>query len=699
VTREPNTESNQRKFYSDRPNLRSHEPVHRVRAQDKRFFQRPAVAAKGGNRGDHALRARGPNGRLRSLRVRGMSALDLYWLPQCPDWKEAIGVARRGDPPWGDLVKLANMRLDFLQTNQLDQVLERSTSESAAANPKAKPIRLAVLASSNISNVLPSLRIAALRRGLNLQIYVTGYGQYQQELLDSTSPLHRFSPQVVLCALDARHLVGGIDGVSGAEAVDSAVSRLVELWGIARSSFGCQVIQQTLLPIFPAVIGNNEHRLATSRRWRVSAINQSLRCRADLAGVDLLALDSAADQHGVDSWYSDTLWNRAKQEIQSAAAPMYGELAVRLIAAQIGRSSKCLVLDLDNTLWGGVIGDDGLDGIVLGQGSSQGEAFLEFQRWVLDQSHRGVILAVCSKNDEANALMPFDDHPEMVLSRSDVAVFVSNWEDKASNLRTIAQRLNIGIDSLVFVDDSPFERDIVRRELPMVAVPELPDDPASFARCISDAGYFEALSITADDLNRTQQYQANLQREIPQGTATDLNSYLASLKMELWAAPFDRMNLKRIVQLINKTNQFNLTTRRYTEEQVAVLIGAPDVVGLYFRLTDRFGDNGIISVIIARIDGDDTRKMVIDTWLMSCRALGRQVENACMNVLAASAERIGATEIVGEYIPTAKNNLVREHFRKLTFLPVEESPDLRSVWRLPLESYVPFDTFITVRES
>jgi FkbH-like protein len=418
-----------------------------------------------------------------------------------------------------------------------------------------------------------------------------------------------------------------------------------------------------------------------------------------LAGVDILALDAAAEEHGVDSWYNPTSWYRGKQEIQLAAAPMYGDLVVRLIASQMGRSSKCLVLDLDNTLWGGVIGDDGLDGIVLGQGSPEGEAFLDFQRWVLDQSRRGVILAVCSKNDEANALLPFNDHPEMVLSRSDIAVFVANWEDKATNLRTIAQRLNIGIDSLVFVDDSPFERNIVRRELPTVAVPELPEDPASYARCISDAGYFEALSITADDLERTRQYQANAQRQIPAHASTDVEGYLASLNMELRVAPFDRTNLKRIVQLINKTNQFNLTTRRYTEEEVAVLIGAPDVVALYFRLADRFGDSGIISVIIARTDGSNTKRMIIDTWLMSCRVLGRQVENVCMNFLAAHARHAGAIEIVGEYIPTAKNNLVREHYGKMTFLRLDEDISSRSLWRLPLESYVPFDTFITTHEA
>lgn len=599
---------------------------------------------------------------------------------------------------WSHLVQIANTRLDFVKTNQLDHLLQRSFPDEPPPGLATKPIRLAVLASSTVTHLLAGLRIAALRRGLYMQVYVTGYGQYHQELLDASSPLHRFAPNVVLFGTDTRHLVGQLEDSRDSGAAEKAVSRLAELWKTAKTTFACQVVQQTLLPIFPAVLGSNEHRLSSSRAWHVTAMNALLRRYADSTGVDLVALDASAEKHGVDAWYSEGLWLNAKQEIHPAAVPMYGDLVARLITAQMGRSSKCLVLDLDNTLWGGVVGDDGLDGIVLGQGSGVGESYVEFQRWVLDQARRGVILAVCSKNDEANALAPFERHPEMVLSRSHIAAFVANWDDKATNLRTIAQRLNIGIDSCVFVDDNPFERNIVRRELPTVAVPELPEDPAFYARCIADAGYFEALSVTAEDTGRTKLYQANLEREVLQASATDLKGYLASLKMELWVKSFDRMDLKRIVQLINKTNQFNLTTRRYTEEEVAALIDAPDAIGLHFRLTDSLGDNGIVSIIIARSDKKDT-KMTIDTWLMSCRVLGRQVESACMNVVAERAQNLGVAEIVGEYIATAKNGMVKEHYKKLGFLPVPKGASAGSVWRLELANYVPSETFITIREG
>jgi len=503
----------------------------------------------------------------------------------------------------------------------------------------------------------------------------------------------------VLFALDTRHVVSQIEDGGVQNRTEKTVSQLTELWQRVQTSFGCQVIHQTLLPVFPPVIGNNEHRLLTSRRWCVHQFNRTLRCRADINGVDVLALDAKVEQDGLNAWYDEVLWHRAKQEIHPTATPMYGDLIVRMIAAQRGMSSKCLVLDLDNTLWGGVVGEAGLDGIVLGQGTAAGEAYVEFQRWVLSQARRGVIIAVCSKNDEANALLPFERHPEMVLSRSSIAAFVANWNDKPSNLRAIAEQLNIGIDSLVFVDDTSFERNIVRRELPMVAVPEIPDEPALYARCLSDAGYFEGLAVTQDDLARTNQYQNKLQSEALQTASTDLNGFLSALRMELWVEPFGTQTLKRTVQLINKTNQFNLTTRRYSEEQVSALIGANGALNLHFRLTDTYGDNGIISVIMAHLDDETHDKIVIDTWLMSCRVLGRQVEHACMNVIADRARQLGATEVVGDYLPTNRNSMVREHYARMRFAPVADKPETGSRWRLPLATYEPFETFITIHEG
>ncbi|HXS11121.1 MAG TPA: HAD-IIIC family phosphatase, partial [Acidobacteriaceae bacterium] len=362
----------------------------------------------------------------------------------------------------------------------------------------------------------------------------------------------------------------------------------------------------------------------------------------------------------------------------------------RLLAAARGRSAKCLVLDLDNTLWSGVIGDDGLEGIVLGQGSEIGEAHLELQRYALSLTERGIILAVCSKNDEANALAPFTSHPEMILKREHIACFVANWTDKATNLRSIAKQLNIGLDALVFVDDNPAERAIVRQEIPAVHVPELPDEPSAFVFTLAAAGYFEALHLTGDDRARASQYQANAERDRLKDSATDMDSYLQSLRMTLTAAPFDSLNLQRIVQLINKTNQFNLMTERLTEPEVLARMNDPRWLTLYARLTDRFGDNGLIAILMARVEGTDA---IIETFLMSCRVLGRGVEQACLNTLAAAAQSHGAKRLIGQYRATEKNNMVRDLYPTLGFTGIEQTEG-PARFSLDLRDFTPRPVFM-----
>jgi FkbH-like protein len=353
-------------------------------------------------------------------------------------------------------------------------------------------------------------------------------------------------------------------------------------------------------------------------------------------------------------------------------------------------------LDLDDTIWGGVIGDDGLDGIVLGQGNGLGEAFAAMQDYARELSRRGVILAVCSKNDEKTVIEAFDQHPEMLLRRNDIASLVANWEDKATNLRAIARELNIGLDSLVFVDDNPVERDLIRRELPMVAVPEIPDDPSFVPQCLADAGYFEAVAVTDEDRKRTRQYQGNRARERLRHSTTDLPSYLRGLEMRLLWRRFDSTGLQRVVQLINKTNQFNLTTQRYGEEDIREIMADHCCFGLQLRLVDRFGDNGIIGVIIGKLCG--SHDVLIDTWLMSCRVLGRQVEQTTLNLVAEHAQRLGARRLIGEYRPTKKNGMVEKHYEKLGFQTIGRQEDGSSCNMLDLDRFSPAETFIEVQE-
>jgi FkbH-like protein len=625
----------------------------------------------------------------------------LSWLPILQIERSGRAIAQAlGKTPWPNAVALANHQLDFIRTNQLDNAIQQALDSRMPTDLAAKPVRLAILSSSTTAHLHAAVRVAGLRRNLHVTVYEVDYGQYWQELTDPDSALYHFGPTIILFALDPYHLAAGLTAgmspLDAATAFDELQARLRECWRIAQEAFHCPVIQQTPLPVHPSLLGSNEHRLPGSKAAFIARLNASLRPMADAAGVDLLALDECALRDGISAWHDPVLWYRAKQEVSPSIAPLYGDLVMRIVAAKLGRSYKALVLDLDNTLWGGVIGDDGLEGIVLGQGSALGEAFIGFQSYARELSRRGVILAVCSKNDAANAIEPFDKHPEMLLKQADIASFVANWSDKAANIRAIASHLNIGLDSLVFVDDNPFERSLVRQELPMVAVPEVGDDPATFAQTIADAGYFEGLTITQEDRERSGQYQGNQLREALKASATDLPSYLRSLDMALIWRRFDKIGLSRTTQLINKTNQFNLTTRRYSDDDVAAIVQDARAFGLQLRLVDRFGDNGIISVVIGKMQDNDD--LMIDTWLMSCRVLGRQVEPTTLNLVVSEAQRLGARRLIGEYIATKKNGMVRDHYARLGFEMVEDS-EAGSRAVLDLTSYGPAETFIVVREG
>jgi len=623
----------------------------------------------------------------------------MNWLPEPPvaaEWRAALRQLS-----WPAAVALAQARLDFIRTNQLDEMLRRALGDAIPPGLATKAVRLAILGSCTTAQLHPAIRVAGLRRNIHVTIYESDYGQYWQELTDPNSGLHAFAPTIVLLALDAHHLAAGLTAAVSAEEAEAALrdiqDRIGACWRLAREAFRCPVIHQTALPLHPALLGQNEYRLPGSKAAFIARLNAALRPMSDAEGVDLLAVDDRAARDGLAAWHDPGLWHRAKQEISPAIAPLHGDLVGRLIAAKLGRSFKCLVMDLDNTLWGGVIGDDGLEGIVLGQGSALGEAFVAFQGYARELSRRGVILAVCSKNDEANAWEPFDKHPEMVLKRTDIACFVANWSDKAANIRAIAGQLNIGLDSLVFVDDNPFERSLVRQELPMVAVPEIGDDPTRYADIVADAGYFEGLAVTQEDRARTGQYRGNALREAMRASATDLPAYLRGLEMQLIWRRFDRIGLARTVQLINKTNQFNLTTRRYTEDDVSAVMRDARGFGLQLRLLDRFGDNGIIAIVIGRMTAEDD--LLIDTWLMSCRVLGRQVEPTTLNLVAERAKGLGARRLVGEYVPTGKNSMVRDHYEKLGFAVTwrDESGASRAV--LDLAGFTPAETFIDMREG
>lgn len=628
-------------------------------------------------------------------------ARGLYWLPDTPNWLEQLKALEKAQPPanlatWEALRVLANSNLDFLKTERLNHLVKKLFQVQPEGLQTA-PVKLAILSTCTTGHLEASIRIAALRKNIWLTLYSAPYGQLQHELLDPSTGIWAFKPNVVLISLDGHHVAANaaalLADMNVAAAEEACIGDICSLWQIITEKLGATVLQQTIVPSGLPVLGNNEHQSAQSKLAFIHRVNYRLREEATKHSVNILAVDYMAARIGLDYWHDPIVWNKAKMDTVQAVAPLYGDLVGRTLAAMRGKSAKCLVLDLDNTLWGGVIGDDGMDGIVLGQGSTAGEAYTALQAYALELAQRGVLLAVCSKNTEHIAKEVFEKHPEMLIRMKNISCFMANWEDKASNIQKIAATLNIGIDSIAFLDDNPFERNQVRGALPSVMVLEYPEDEPAFApRMLADSGVFETLGITRDDLARNAQYADNNKRAELESSAKDLDSYLKSLDMRLYWSEFNKLGLARTVQLINKTNQFNLTTRRYTEVEVTTLMADSAYIALQFRLIDKIGDNGMISVIIGK-QTDQT--LHIECWLMSCRVLNRGVEMASLDMLAAECSKRNIHKIIGEYIPTDRNGIVEKHYENCGFSLLPSSTETNKLYELNLDSRKAGKSFIT----
>jgi len=521
------------------------------------------------------------------------------------------------------------------------------------------------------------------------EIVSAPYDQVMQQALDPQSQINRARLDAVLLAVDHRWLKldrAAFDSETAQARVTDALERLrAAVEGLREHSRAAAILQT--VPVPPqALFGSYDRGWPGSVRAMIETFNRDLvRLAADTQNY-VLDVAALAERVGTDRWFDPVHWATYKLPFSGECFPVYADWLGRLLGAIRGKARKCLVLDLDNTIWGGVIGDDGLDGLVLGQGSALGEAHLSVQQCALELRARGIVLAVCSKNDDTVARSAFREHPEMLLKENDIGVFQANWQDKPANLEAIAKALNIGLDALVMLDDNPAERARIRAVLPMVAVPELPRDPNWFAWTLMAAGYFEAVTFSPEDAGRADSYAADAQRAEVRATVRDPGDYLASLEMVLTCSPFDAQNRKRIVQLINKTNQFNLTTKRYTEAEVTAMEDDASLLTLQARLADKFGDLGMIGVIIARAQAG-TDIWEIDTWLMSCRVLGRRVEEAMLASVVSAARARGAKRLAGVYRPTAKNAMVADHFEKLGFALTSAAPDGKH-YVLSLDGYV-----------
>ena len=439
--------------------------------------------------------------------------------------------------------------------------------------------------------------------GLRSRSIHPAYDQVAQEALTPDSKVNSSKPDAVLFALDYRALPLKLslgDAEAASATVQGAIGYLQALRNGIKANSNAVCIFQTFAPPAESLFGSLDRALPGTLRSLIDGINRELAEFVLGSGDVLLDVAGIAETVGLADWHDPQLWNMAKFSFSDQLIPLYADHVARTVAAIRGKSGKVLILDLDNTVWGGVIGDDGLDGIQIAQGDARGEAHLAVQRLALDLRQRGIVLAVSSKNTDEVARAPFEKHPEMLLKLDHIAVFQANWNDKATNIQAIAEELSLGLDAMVFLDDNPVERGLVRKLLPQVAVPELPEEPAYYARTLAAGGYFEAVAFAGEDLKRAGFYQDNARRASLQKQVGGVDAYLASLEMTITFQPFDATGRARIVQLINKSNQYNLTTRRYTDPEVAEAENDAAVFTLQVRLADIFGDNGMISVVICR---------------------------------------------------------------------------------------------------
>ncbi|MEW5929175.1 MAG: HAD-IIIC family phosphatase [Gemmatimonadota bacterium] len=549
------------------------------------------------------------------------------------------------------------------------------------AAPGLRPARLALLGSYTVAQLGPLLRLAALRRGVALEVHEAAYGQYRQEVLDPGSGTYAFGPDFVLLAVHEGEVALPEHGDDPAGDVERELRRWTGLWDAVARHSAARVVQHNFAIPPETPLGHLAARLPGSRYRTTQALNHRLGEEA-ADRVSLVDCDRLAAYVGKQRWFDPRYWHQSKQAVSLEALPLLARHTAAVLAADLGLARKCLVLDLDNTLWGGVIGEDGLAGIRLGGGDAEGEAFAAFQEYVARLRDRGVILAVCSKNNEADAREPFESHPGMRIRLDDVPAFVASWESKAEGIRTIARTLNIGLDAVAFVDDNPAERQAVRRLLPQVDVVPLPADPALYARCLSEYGGFEPASFTAEDRRRAEQYRARAELVKLEAAAESLEDFHRSLRMEATLSPFTGFDLPRVAQLLGKSNQFNLTTRRHGMAALQRFAADPECVHFSLRLRDCFADHGLVSVMIAFRRGE---VLDIDSWLMSCRVIGRTVEAQMLHHLCRRAAELGCTALRGTYVPTAKNAMIAGLFARFGFEPEGEA-DGTTTWLYDLRS-------------
>ena len=553
--------------------------------------------------------------------------------------------------------------------------------------------RMALVGDTATQFLATALRGEAIARGFDINLFEAEYNQVERQFLDPSSELYAFDAEYIVL-FQSTHKLGEYHSMlAEPEQVKLADSRLDFISSVCQTPqlAGKKIICMNYPEIEDTVFGSYANQVESSFTWQVRKLNYGLMQLAQQHS-NLFICDITAVQNkiGRDHMFASNVYVSTEMVLSVDALPYVASRIIDIVSALRGQFKKCLILDLDNTVWGGVIGDDGLEGIQLGHGLGIGKAFTEFQMWIKKLKQRGIIICVASKNNEETAKEPFEKHPDMVLKLDDIAVFMANWETKVDNIRAIQQILNIGFDSMVFLDDNPFERNMVRENIQGITVPELPEDPGEYLEFLYGENLFETVSYSGLDKDRTKQYQVEAQRVSLQKTFANEADFLKSLNMISVVSGFTKFNTPRVAQLSQRSNQFNLRTVRYTEADIETMASDKDTVDLSFTLEDKFGDNGLIAVVIMK--RQDAETLFVDTWFMSCRVLKRGMENFTLNTMVECAKEKGYKRIIGEYLPTPKNKMVERHYPNLGFANVEDAPTAQ--FFLDVDNYEPRECYI-----
>ena len=554
----------------------------------------------------------------------------------------------------------------------------------------AKPIKVAILSDSASQLIHQAIKGFGVSEEVNYEIFEADYNQIDRQIFDPSSELYEFAPDYVLILRGTEKLAKQfykLDKTEQSNFYESQVSYLDSLYQALNSRLNCKIIINDFIELNDGVFGNFAAKIKTSLLYQLKKLNIALiEYAQDRKNIFILNLSGLVTKFGYFNSFDSKMYFNADMIYSIEFLPLLAKNISDIIQAAQGIFKKCIILDLDNTTWGGIIGDDGMEGIQIGD-LGMGKIFSELQLWVKQLKKRGIIVAVCSKNTESIAKEPFISHKDMVLRLEDISVFIANWENKADNIRHIQSILNIGMDSIVFVDDNPFERELVKKEISAITVPDLPEDPAEYLIYLKSLNLFETISFTEEDELRTLQYQEEAKRNVLLKSFANEEEFLANLEMTSEVGEFDGFTIPRVAQLSQRSNQFNLRTIRYTEEDLKEIIKNADFRTLSFTLKDKFGENGLIAFVVLKKIDEST--IFIENWAMSCRVLKRGMESFTLNCIVEDAIKNGYTKLAGEYIPTKKNMMVEDHYEKLGF-----KADSQTRFSLDLNDYKPFKTYI-----